>query len=110
MIHSDDWTMVQDVSVGNKFAQAITHDWQNKVFATSTRYEAEFPVFNLGEKIDIVDTKDRIAYELKVSPNNPHFEFYRNVFKVITHNRSTATPNRLGELNFLAPGIGATRL
>lgn len=109
-IHSHDWSMVQDVSIATKSAQTITRDWQNKVTANSDRYEAEFPVSNLGEKIDLVDTTDMIAYELKVSPNNSHFEFYRDVFKVIAHNRLAATPNRLAELNFLAPGIGAKRL
>lgn len=72
------------------------------------KFLAEFPVEGLGEKIDLLDTAGMVAYELKVSPNNSHMEFYRDVFKVLVHNEQTREP--IKKLIFISPGQGARRL
>ena len=60
----------------------------------ATSYKSEFPQIEIeckvaniaNEKIDVVDVKNKIAYELKVSGNNISHEFYKNLCKVITYN------------------------
>jgi hypothetical protein len=80
-VHREYWAVSSDVSGQTKRANAITKLWQNQLVAIDpNRYIAEYPVS--GYKIDLVDVIAQTAYELKVSPNNPHHEFYRDVFKV----------------------------
>lgn len=62
----------------------------------------------LRQRIDLVDKHDLVAYELKVSPNNTHFEFYRDIFKVIIA-RDNALPG-LDHFVFITPEIGAQTL
>jgi hypothetical protein len=62
--------------------------------------------------IDVFDQKSRVAFELKVSANNPHHEFYKDIFKVLVFNdvlqRMNVKPIR--KLVFLAPTEGARKL
>jgi hypothetical protein len=109
-VHSAIWRECQGVSEATKAAGEITRQWQSAVTSQNERYKAEFPVCGLGEKIDLVDTESKIAYELKVSANNTHMEFYRDVFKVLAHNESAVKDERLKKLIFLAPEAGAVRL
>ena len=63
---------------------------------------------HLLERIDLVDTQEGVAYEPKTSPNNPHHEFYRDVFKVVI-----ARDNGLLSLTnfvFIAPVPAADKL
>ena len=98
------------MSSATRLAIEITREWQRDVTRANRYYKAEFPVHELGEKIDIVDLKRKIAYELKVSPNNTHMEFYRDVFKVLAHNQAARSGERLKQLIFLTPEKGAVRL
>ena len=41
----------------------------------------------LNERIDVIDTANATAYEMKVSSSNPHHEFYKDIFKVIIYNQ-----------------------
>ena len=82
--HQKRWRMSGDEGTGDKLATAVTSDWQSAVLALFPgRFVAEQPVGKLRERIDLVDLVCGIAYELKVSPNNDHFEFYRDIFKVL---------------------------
>lgn len=82
--HQKHWHMSGDEGTGDKLAAAVTADWQSAVLASFPgRFVAEKPVGQLRERIDLVDLVDGIAYELKVSPNNDNFEFYRDIFKVL---------------------------
>ena len=38
-----------------------------------------------SEKIDIIDFDNQTTYELKVSGNNVHHEFYKDIFKVLAY-------------------------
>jgi len=107
-IHGRLWRQKQGVSVATKLAIKITREWQDRVTASHPHFTAEYQVEALGEKIDLYDTSNRIAYELKVSQNNTHMEFYRDVFKVIIHNE-TAKP-KITELIFISPISGIARL
>jgi len=78
------WRLTGNAGTGDKLAAAVTSHWQNAVTAAFPgRFIPEHQVGKLGERIDLVDLVDGIAYELKVSPNNDHFEFYRDIFKVL---------------------------
>lgn len=82
--HQKHWRMSGDASTGDKLAAAVTADWQSAVVsAYPGRFVAEQAVGQLRERIDLIDLVSGIAYELKVSPNNDHFEFYRDIFKVL---------------------------
>jgi hypothetical protein len=109
-VHKRIWKKKQGVSAATKAAIQITREWQDKVTSQDQRYTAEFAVAGLGEKIDLVDSTTRVAYELKVSPNNPHMEFYRDMFKVLAHNEASTPEQRLSKLVFITPPEGAARL
>jgi hypothetical protein len=107
-IHSAVWKPKQSVSLATITAGEITRQWQAAVTKSHKGFRAEYPVEGLREKIDLVDITRMIAYELKVSPNNTHMEFYRDLFKVMAHNELAAKP--ISKLVFIAPGAGARRL
>jgi hypothetical protein len=106
--HKKHWRMSGDAGTGDVLAAAVTADWQRAVLAAHPRrFVAEQPVGQLRERIDLVDLEDGVAYELKVSPNNDHFEFFRDIFKVIV-----ARDNGLPQLRafcFLCPEEAARR-
>jgi hypothetical protein len=83
--------------------QAVRDDFRD-------RFSPEHPVGpGMNEKIDLVDLQGRVAYKLKVSKNNTHFEFYRDIFKVAVHN--PLHPDLpLTKLVFITPEAGALRL
>ena len=86
------WKTGSDVSKQTKSAQFVCREWQ---VAVKDNFKERFSVeYSVGggfkEKIDLVDLQDAIAYELKVSKNNTHFEFYRDIFKVAIHNAHKA--------------------
>lgn len=115
-IHSRLWRQSSDVSAQTKSAQRVTKEWQQDVGAkpkidrSRKGVESEAPIGNgRGEKIDVVDWKTRTAYELKVSANNTHFEFYRDVFKVLAFNLNNED-YALRRFIFVTPESGAERL
>jgi hypothetical protein len=74
------------------------------------RFRAEYSVGDgFNEKIDLVDMQDAVAYELKVSKNNTHFEFYRDIFKIAVHNAHNPRW-QIKKLIFITPAEGATKL
>lgn len=109
-VHEDYWRSNQDVSKATKAAIRITREWQDQVIAKAPHFAKEFPVAGLGERIDLLDTTARVAYELKVSPNNTHMEFYRDVFKILAHNEASKKSDRILRLIFITPKAGATKL
>jgi hypothetical protein len=93
--HNQIWQSGSGVGEQTKKAIVITKEWQRRVLELdSQRYVAEFKVTAernaVSHKIDVVDTKTKVAYELKVSPNNPHFELYKDIFKVALANQEGA--------------------
>ena len=63
----------------------------------------------VNERFDLVDVIDRTVYELKVSGNNPHHEFYKDVFKVFIHNRN-APHDAFRHFVFLTTADGIRKL
>ncbi|BCK87786.1 hypothetical protein MIZ01_1582 [Sideroxyarcus emersonii] len=107
-VHKKHWRMTGDAGTGDKLAAIITADWQSAVEAAFPgRFVREHPVGQLRERIDLVDIIDGIAYELKVSPNNDHFEFYRDIFKVLVA-RDNGLP-KLRSFCFVCPLEAAQR-
>lgn len=107
-IHQRLWRPGQDVSSATKLAIKITRDWQAEITKKHPYFIAEYPIEALNEKIDLYDTTNYIAYELKVSQNNTHMEFYRDVFKVIIHNETSRV--KIVKLIFISPEDGIVRL
>ena len=104
------WAMTGIVSEGDRRAALVTDTWQRDVVSRfGSILVAEFPIGDgLRQRIGLVDTHELVAYELKVSPNNTHFEFYRDIFKVII-----ARDNALLGLDhfvFITPESGAQTL
>ena len=86
-IHKKNRLKSKDITVSEdtKSAQKITKEWQEKVCTEELIAEVSVSDEN-KERIDIVDIKNNIAYELKVSGNNSHHEFYKDLIKVLTYN------------------------
>ncbi len=89
--HNEQWSAGSNVSPQTIKSSTVTELWQSKLIEKyGTRYlKKEYPA--LPDKprqyrIDVVDLKNKIAYELKVSPKNPHHEFYKDIFKVALAN------------------------
>ena len=108
--HNRQWRLSGDASEGTLYAKLITVAWQDAVMERSPdRFVKEYQVApHLGEKIDLVDVVDSVAYELKVSPNNTAFEFYKDIFKVILA-RDNGLPN-LAKFVFITPAFGASKI
>lgn len=110
--HNELWGIGKDVSAQTSRAQNLTSTWQKKLIAIdSKRFVAEFiannEAGNRSHKIDLVDTTHRIAYELKVSANNPHFEFYKDIFKVLYANSKIKV---IDKLVFCCPSSAQSKL
>jgi hypothetical protein len=108
--HRLHWAMTGSESEGDRRAALVTTTWQHNAGSRfGSDLVREFPVGEgFRERIDLVDRRELVAYELKVSPNNTHFEFYRDIFKVIV-----ARDNALAGLShfvFITPEIGARKL
>lgn len=110
--HRQTWTRSSDVSTQTKAAISVCQVWQEVVrkhFGQRMVAEHGLGDGKMNEKLDLVDVQDRVAYELKASPNNTHFEFYRDVFKVLVFNqRNPGSP--LKTLVFITPEEGARSL
>jgi hypothetical protein len=90
-VHRQHWRMSGDEGTGDKLAAVVTEGWQNFVLSELPgRFAKERKIADhLNERIDLVDMEAGIAYELKVSPNNDHMEFYRDIFKVLVARNHT---------------------
>lgn len=108
--HRAHWAMTGLAGEGDKRAALVTATWQQAVVKEfGSEMIPEFPIGEgLRERIDLVDRTERVAHELIVSPNNTHFEFYRDIFKVII-----ARDNAIAGLDrfiFITPIFGARTL
>lgn len=104
------WRSTSDVSSATKQSTAVTKAWQDAVLLMgATRFQKEVQISNAAdERIDLVDDADHIAYELKVSGKNPHHEFFKDIFKVITYNHNH--DKKLLRLVFITEAAGINRL
>lgn len=88
--HNEQWSVGSNVSPQTKKSTTVTQLWQSKIQEKDkSRFQKEYPALPDKPKkyrIDVVDLKNKIAYELKVSPKNPHHEFYKDIFKVALAN------------------------
>ena len=89
--HGTCWSPGNDVSAQTRKAQDTCKRWQESVrerFGSRFKDECSINRENGGpsQKIDLVDVEDRVAYELKASPNNVHMEIYCDVFKALVFN------------------------
>ena len=111
-IHRRLWSPGSSVSAQTKKSQRVCAVWQDVVIERfGNRFKAEVSLNESGpaQKIDLVDRKTRVAYELKSSPNNVHMEIYRDVFKVLVFNERNPR-QRITTLVFIAPKAGIQKL
>ena len=104
--HNELWENGKDVGLQTKSSSKVTKVWQEKLLLIDEiRFIPEYKVG--GYKIDLADTKERIAYELKVSPKNPHHEFYRDVFKIVYAN---SIDRKFDRFVFCCPAVSVVKL
>ena len=103
--------MSGNTSTGTKAAIAATKKWQQEVLKLGDpAVHVEYSIGGgLGEKIDVANLATKTAYEMKVSPNNTHFEFYRDIFKILAHNEVN-THRQINTLVFITPESSATKI
>ena len=101
----------KDVRYATKQANEISQIWQDRLLnIDSERYKKEVNIGGkLGEKIDLVDFREKVAYELKVSGENPGHEFYKDLFKVLVFNQNY-NMIKLQRLVFITEGKGIDKL
>lgn len=108
-IHKTHRLVGGDVSSHTKSAQKITKLWQDAVCTKDIVSEVSVSPEN-RERIDLVDLKNRVAYELKVSGKNVHHEFYKDVVKVMTYNEYQITAAQIVKLVFISEDKGIRSL
>jgi hypothetical protein len=104
--HREHWIDTGSASLGVFGASKVTTVWQQACVSTfGTAMRPEFSIGDhLSKRIDLVDTEEMTAYELKVSPRTAHFELYKDIFKVII-TRDNMLPN-LNRFIFITPVAG----
>ena len=112
-VHNELWLSGKDESHQTKLAQLITKNWQERVVTVDlNRYKSEFLINTekkfKSHKIDLVDMQEKTAYELKVSPNNPHHEFYRDIFKILYAN--SLNKIKFNKFIFCCPKVAINKL
>jgi hypothetical protein len=110
--HREFWAAGSDVGAQTKRSHAVCRAWQEIVTATFPgRFVDEHCLNKTGRshQIDLLDLHDRVAYELKASPNNVHMEIYRDVFKALVFNRRNPEL-AVHTLIFIAPAAGLKKL
>ena len=110
--HEEVWSDGKEVSAQTQKAQRVCKRWQALVEeAFPDRFLAEHGLKKkgLGQKIDLVDVTNGVAYELKASPNNVHMEIYRDVFKALVFNE-LKPDEAVKTLVFIAPESGVKKL
>ncbi len=98
-----------DVSTHTKSAQKITKEWQAIVCTELIKSEVSVSPEN-NEKIDLVDLKEKVAYELKVSGKNTHHEFYKDIVKILTYNEYKPNESKITKLVFISEPSGIKSL
>jgi hypothetical protein len=112
--HRTGWSAGNDVSAQTRKAQDTCKRWQQAVKKRfGGRFQGEHGIngekAGPSQKIDLVDVEDRVAYELKASPNNVHMEIYRDVFKALVFNERNPM-ERITTIVFIAPTAGIQKL
>ena len=109
--HKEKWGLGSHVGNQTSKSVDVTIEWQNLVLSLDNkRYQKEYPILQDNKtkyRRDVVDWGLKIAYELKVSPKNPHHEFYKDIFKVAFANRHEV---KFKKLFFCVQEIGKKQL
>jgi len=109
-LHTPNWGANATVSAATQKSQTITLLWQTELaLQADSGFAAEYPVCGANERFDLVDVINHTVYELKVSGNNAHHEFYKDIFKVFIHNRN-APHDAFQHFVFLTTAIGVRKL
>ena len=104
------WTSPSEEAEGDRQARAATQTWQQRLDDLEPgQFLREVPAGpDLREQIDLLHVATATAFELKVSGNNPHHEFYKDLVKVLVYNRHNEP--KLQRFVFIVPQKAADRL
>lgn len=108
--HKKHWKATSDEGIGDRQATSVVLAWQSELRRIDpTRFKTEVQIAESAkERIDLIDHNNMVAYELKASGKNPHHEFYKDIFKVITYNHFHDT--KLKKFVFLSEASGIKKL
>lgn len=107
--HNRIWRPTSDEARGDRMASGVTKAWQNAVSNLPGVTVEEQVGEEFSERIDLVDSAEGIAYEVKVSGKNPDHEFFKDVFKVLAYN-STHGRRTVKRFIFITESSGVERL
>ena len=90
-----------NVSAHTKNAQSVAKTWMTTCWnLDKDRMQIEVSIHpGLNQRIDVLDTKEMIAYEFKVSGKNATAEFYKDIVKAILWNEERE--NKIKKLVFI---------
>lgn len=108
-IHKKHRLKDSDVSSHTKSAQRITKEWQETVCHGEIAAEVKVTPEN-NERTDIVNHQMGIAYELKVSGNNTHHEFFKYLIKILTYNEYQLESTKIKKMVFISESKGINSL
>jgi len=97
-----------EVTIGNHTKQAIltTKNWQDHFVPSKVDIQKEVKVnSSINEKIDLVDFKEKTAYELKYSGKNISHEFYKDLLKIMIYNKSIDPDNIIQKFIFISEEV-----
>lgn len=89
------------VSQHTKNAQSVAKSWMTECWELDRdRIQTEVAIHpGLNQRIDVLDSKEMIAYEFKVSGKNATAEFYKDIVKAILWNEERE--NKIKKLVFI---------
>lgn len=101
----------RDVSQSTVNAKTVGKEWQRRCIELRGIQMEVNVSNNLGsnQSIDILDFNERIAYEWKISGNNPGHEFYKDLLKCVIYNCYNAN-NRIEKFVFITENKGIIEL
>ncbi|MPN48616.1 hypothetical protein SDC9_196226 [bioreactor metagenome] len=87
--YHDHWDPEEkDEGKGDKNSIKVHKAWQKECLSLPS-FECEKKVAKISQKFDVFDSISSTVYELKTSGNNSDHEFYKDLFKVLVHNKNS---------------------
>lgn len=99
----------EKISIGDKCADQLCKVWQKAVTEQHSHLIPEATVAG-SSPIDLLDTLNGIAYELKYSHKNVKHEFYKDLFKILIFNDDPGNEMKINRFVFLCHHKGISSL
>ncbi len=103
-------TEAEKINIGDSCSSTMCKRWQEQCqFLPDTELIPEAVVAG-NSPIDLLDTKNGIAYELKYSHKNVKHEFYKDMFKILVYNDIPENKKKINTFVFLCHMKGISSL